>query len=317
MSAPLQSSLSGGVRILRERIWVIHDSEKDPRRRQIIKEYTLFNESDDNITDIIIDINEFLLGLRIFDQDGSELSFYPKNFIHDLLKPYFDEKELEDLLAPGRYFLWIPLGSNRQIKPGEARLLKLVYFDPKEVKSVSRLVSPFSIPRFELGLEKERRDYDTFFIIQAPMGYTVKYSREKAEMNNTVLTEKHGFYEDVYDYVINVRIPVIHDKSIYFSAKYDIFPPKVERTLFYVSIIPLYFMAVLMLASSVGFNFLPPPLIQILLRGYKEIIAGIATAALAIAGLIRDPLLDRSRFYYLVAGAIAIISYFIFLLRMA
>jgi hypothetical protein len=109
MSAPLQSSLSGGVRILRERIWVIHDSEKDPRRRQIIKEYTLFNESDDNITDMIIDINEFLLGLRIFDQDGSELSFYPKNFIHDLLKPYFDEKELDDLLAPGRYFcgfLW-------------------------------------------------------------------------------------------------------------------------------------------------------------------------------------------------------------------
>jgi len=89
MSTPL-----GGVRILRERVWVIHDSEKEPRRRQIIKEYTIFNESDDNITDIIIDINEFLLGLRIFDQDGSELSFYPKNFIRDLLKPYINEKDI-------------------------------------------------------------------------------------------------------------------------------------------------------------------------------------------------------------------------------
>lgn len=221
-------------------------------------------------------------------------------------------------MAPGRYFLWIPLGGNRQIKPRETRLLKLVYFDPKEVKSVSRFVSLYSIassiPRFELGFEKERRDYDTFFIIQAPMGYRVKYVRERAEMDNTVLTKEHGFYEDVHDYVINVRIPVIHSKSIYFSAKYDILPPKVEITLFYLSIIPLYIMAILMLASAVGGSFLPPFLTQILLKGYKEIIAGTATAALAIAGLIRDPLLDRSRYYYLVAGAIAIISYFIFLM---
>jgi hypothetical protein len=307
------------LRILRERIWIMHDTPRMPSKRYIIRELTFYNDSNKKVTHIIFDIDELMLGLRIFDHDGSELSFYPKNFIRELLEPFLNEEDLNELTRPGKYTLWIPLPVGRPFEPKETRLIKLQYFDPKEVKPASWRVSAFNLPRFRIMEEKREEDYDTFFVIQAPEYYEIKYKREKAEKDGESLVKDDGFYENVYGYIVNIRIPSLKGSFINFSALYEIKPSQIERILFWISWgLLLLAASVLLILSIKPLVGLPPDLFPRILERimqtnlHIQFAIGIAGAALTIAGLIRDPLLQRAKLYFIILAIIAIIALLLF-----
>jgi len=293
-----------------------------PFRRLLIRELLFYNNSEKTITDILFDIDEFMLGLRVFDYDGTELSVYPKNFIRDLLQKYLNEKDLNELTKPGKYILWIPLPASKPLEPKETRLIKLQYFDPKEVKPATWKVSAFNLPRFRITIrKKEEEDYDTFFVIKAPESYEIKYKKEKAEKNGKDLVKDDGFYEDVYSYIVNIRIPYIKESFVNFSALYEIKPSRIERILFWTSWFLLLLSASILLIFSINplVNLLPVLSLQILEKIVKsnlhiQFAIGIAGASMAITGLIKDPLLQRVKWYYFIVGAISIVSLLFFVI---
>jgi len=322
---------TGNVQIIRERMWITHFSGSEPERRVIAKEYTLYNPTDRDIGYLLLDTDEFFLGLRIFDSDGEELAFFPKHFLSRLLEKYLESQSLESaeksniqrtlsvLKTQGRYFLLIQLPYDRPFRPGTIRLIKLQYFDPQRLRSISRMVGLFNTPRYQVKKEKsDEEDYDTFFFIQAPLGYKIRYKKEYAKMNSgKQITNKDGFYENIYEEVVNIRLPPTNGRSFSFRALYEVVPPTSERLFVRLTIWSLISMGAIMLILGIipflrNFCVLHVCVFQSLVKVYREFTAGIASASLLIAGLIRDPLMRRTRFYYLLAGIIAIISYLIF-----
>ena len=98
---------ASGLVILRERVFFDHES---PTKRTITDEITLLNSSSSEIPSIFILKTEFMLGLKIYDENNQELAFHTNQLTKDLIKELKEDKELLDEINTQKSFIiWIRL----------------------------------------------------------------------------------------------------------------------------------------------------------------------------------------------------------------
>lgn len=321
-----------GLKIIRERFWFSHPT---PSERKVTNEFTVKNETGANVKDIFLMDLPLMLGLEVFDEDGNRLPFLPNAEVKKILKESIKDKKLlaefnlNYLGHKGSYFLWIKLPEKDKIEPDDFKIIRLKYYGKERPQIVSLLVSFFSLARYTTNIPKTTaQDYDIFVNILAPSGSTLDHRATAMEGNHTV-TQIEGFYQSTLDGFVQIRIPN-RNSDIVCNIAYDILPPKLDKRFVGLTLILLYAAASLLIFLTIleKFDFIGIPIAEVIksvsdetiLNSFKAmakgilknvfvISGGIIATSVAIAGLVRNPLFARVRWFYLGTTAIAIIAY--------
>ena len=327
-------SVVSQLRVVRERFRISHPA---PLERQIIDEFTLKNETDEFIQDVFLIDLPLMLGLEVLDENNKRLSFLPNSEVRRILEETINDNEQVDALITqflrhhGSYFLWIRLTTHDRIFPGDYKIIRLKYLS-REKPQVPKIVSTlYDLARYTFNISKTRnQNYDIFINIQAPAGCNLKH-RASANEGNHRLTEIDGFYQTRLDSFVQIRIPN-RDSEITCEIGYDIQPPRLEKRFVSLTLILLYVASILLVTLTLSEKFesinefltnsFNSILGEQLVTGLKimangilkrvfEIAGGIIATSVAIAGLVRNPLFARARWFYIGTTALGIISFII------
>lgn len=298
-----------------------------------MNEYSLLNDSDNDIKDIFLLGLPLMLRLEVIDDAERRLVFLPNAIVKQIVEPLVADKSnplnvrIAKIMEPGPpYFLWIKLPEDAKFAPGDSKIIRLKYQEKEEPKTPSITVTPYSVERHKVLFNRTgQEDYDVFILINGPAGYRIEYEA-KAKSNGKQLGEKDGFYQNRTDEFAQIRIPN-NNQEVACEIFYDIFPPKSERNFFKGTILAMYIISgflvflVLITRSDETYNSINlafhsstmqswnlPELRSLfggVLNRLFEIVGGIVGLSVAIAGLIRDPLFGRARWFYLGTAALA------------
>jgi hypothetical protein len=295
-------------------------SHSEPARREIVNEVTLINESKKPVKDVFLQRISFMPALRVFDYDGSELVHYPNDFTRirfsRLAKSDEGYQELLDRMKRKEIFvLWISFPHEKPIHPKEARIVRLVYFDDKNPKSVKWSI--FSIPRYIFDkITPPDETYNTFWNVTPPSGYRLRH--KTLEATKTVgdppekLTRADGLFIDLTDCLISIRIPFL-PAVLKYSMAYTVELPVAEVVFLEVGLL-------LLLISSILVAIAPFPtlltvylaaIIRLILEYRNSIAGAIVATCIAIIGFLNDPLTKRTRLLLLVPILILVLGYII------
>ena len=137
-------SVGGLVQVLRQRYFVNHNPDA---KTQLIEEYTIIGNKEKGAENVILQSQDFLPNLTVYDSDGEELPVMPNNYTKILLKSWIklaetDEKgELKEILLKMKSrklnLIWIKLSENKKIEKNESRVINLEY---NAVKSKNKII---------------------------------------------------------------------------------------------------------------------------------------------------------------------------------
>ena len=100
ISIPVDVQLNLMMEVLRERLFISHDSSK---QRQITAEYTI-RSNRENLTNIIILSEDFLPNLMVRDEHNNIMSIMPNRYVKILLSNFIEKtgnelkEQLENIL---------------------------------------------------------------------------------------------------------------------------------------------------------------------------------------------------------------------------
>jgi len=322
------------LKVIRERFWLSHPT---PFERQIINEFTLENDTEEYVQDIFLIDLPLMLGLEVFGENSKRLPFLPNRDVRRKLEQTIKNKQQFDdfiktyLQHKGGYFLWIRLTLEDKIAPGDYKIIRLKYFSRERPQIPNVLVTLYSIARYTFNITKTKaQDYDIFVNIQAPTGSSLR-QRASAMEGNHSLTENEGFYQSRLDDFLQIRIPN-RNSEIIFNVGYDIQPPRLEKRFVSLTLVLLYVTSILLiiLTLSEKIHFVNEAITNFvnsfagestttvlkaagkgILKRAFEITGGIIATSVAIAGLVKNPLFSRARWFYLGTTALAIIAFII------
>lgn len=150
----------------------IIDHKKNAFTAEITDEFTIINQSHQDMKEIVLEDRLYRHNLHIYDADSSELPFLTNDVIKAQLKvgESEDAKKIIRLIeSHERYFLVIPLTQHQRLKPGEARVIKLVYPMTDEPGFLGQTESIFSIPYYHFDVDLNNGvDFQRFLIIIPP-----------------------------------------------------------------------------------------------------------------------------------------------------
>lgn len=229
--------------VIRYRHIIRHDT---PKSRTITDEFTISNESDVEITSIMLIFKNdpvkpndiYRPNLHIFEADGTELTFLPTD---ELLSELEKSNEtwfknlLEAIKDKQISVLAIDFPSDNPLPIKSKRIITLVYMD-KERPQIPRFYL-MSIPRFTITLHPPimTERFSTHVVVIPPQEYEVELrsASPKALVDNSLkdLSEKDGYYRTVSSRVVDLTLPT-GKLDIRFSGEYRILPDRAEKWLF-------------------------------------------------------------------------------------
>lgn len=234
------------------------------------------------------------------------------------------------------FVLWVPLPEPHSIKSKQLKILKLSFHDnspilPSKANWRDKQRFLFNIPAFTDEYPKiEGFEYDLFFVVDVPEGSIIsldeltakkiiskgikdpKMTNEKFE--EQTLTEAEGLHKDIYRNSMSIRVPPLKEK-IDFSMTYSVIPAHNERVFFVAAVFSLIGLSILFTVLGrleIDFEtynwlfFLEP--IQ---DNLNTLFGGLFTACLAAIGLIRNPIMNRTRFWFLMPMIITAFGFMI------
>lgn len=319
MSADILRQKLDGLTVIRERVFIRHET---PTVRDITNEVTLLNLSKSDLRLIQLVRIEFMPGLRVLDDDGSELSFYPNELVRLFLEEVSDEDEMANLLDKMNkreiFVLWIRLPYDKPIRFNELRTIRLKFSDNRDPRHRGTL---FNIPRFTV-LKKKPPDerYETHFFIEGPRGFELGIYEDPTETN---IATSDGLHRTITSRCAAVRIPYL-DKTVSYKLLYDILPEKTEkRLLTFITISLLVTSAIILTISNRWVrdsltHLTHLTLVSVLVHlsnvvhGNLAMLAGyLITVSLAIMGLTTNPLTHRTKYYFLGTVVLSLLALFL------
>ena len=310
-------STTVGVEILRNHIFVKHPTPTGCR--EVSEHFTLINNSESELHNIIMFGEKFRPGMTILDEDDAILPVLPNELVISLLEQEKNSENdaiIKSIKSRERYLLWIPLSDERAIKARTVRIIRLCYYDaePPEYQGDTQTKRLLDIPEFKIDKKVPvTEDFDTHVTIVAPEGYRLRIEEVEPiiyvdnKPQKIMTDQQHYHLNDKSDTIIDINIP--HNKSclVSFHLRYAIYPEVHEqRTILAVfSVIAaistfIYVFIALDLLNPKVFDFYR---LQIL-----QLATGSIVLAVAYVGLVTNPLTHRTKIGVLVFTVIALIG---------
>jgi hypothetical protein len=299
--------------IIRER-WII--SHKTYFEKEVETELTIRNDSGVDLENIFIACERFMPGLKILNSNNRELVLYTNEDMRQFLKSRTDDMAktvLDGLNKREFYMLWIKLPNKLEV--GQTEIIKLKYRDNQVIKNSYSKSRMYSIPKFIYNykfIEGKGTMHETFYIVSAPEDNTIEYEIKKITVlegkKQRTLTEKDGIHENNYGHSISIRIPpVIHEVN--FEINYFIKPNPHEVNFIAVAILSL--IALSIIVSLISTKILDYPFSAIsTIKLYDNYIFGFMfTISFAAMGLIRNPIMYVTRWWFLLPIGISILGF--------
>lgn len=326
----------GLFKVVRERIFFEHSSPND---RQITDEITILNITDNDIRTIFLVRHEFMIGLKIYDENDEELPYYPNDFAITLLQEdrimigCMSESKHQDLLNQMKehkaFFIWIALPQHKPLFKKASLILKLKYTTKKEtvkknIKEMLRIfLKPsmfvFTIPKFIISREKDEADYDTFYIVTVPEGYKLNYKINKAkylEISNNGKEEldistKKKIYENFDGKTLSIMTPSMNNKTK-FEIIYHVTPTNTEKSFYLVAVIASIAVSIIILTSGLIDSSAKSNVLFKILNAINDHLptvgAGLITSAIAAIGFTKGYAFNKTRLWFLVPIIVSIVS---------
>lgn len=264
--------------IRRLRIFLKHQS---PFEREIIEEISIENDSDLDLIDLIFPLTNFKMGLKVYNADGYELPYLPKEQIKSLIEELDDDELFEnmDRWIKGAV-LWIKLPLNRAIKPNELRIIKLNYKDNRKLKS--KFLSCFNIPNIIENKQIRKEDgFDTFYIIEIPEKYNIKL-----DMKNT--RGIANLYENITDSLVSLRIPY-KAGSYKLEFSYQITLPIIEEVFWKLLLLFLVFFTM----APILYHYQDISILPIAFSNYSTLTPVVISVCLLVLKITSEPIINR------------------------
>jgi hypothetical protein len=274
------------MEVLRIRHIFNHSSTCD---RLITEELTLRNDEDINLSQIILPINKFMVGLHIYNADDYELPILTKEKIREIISEKYTEEEFKQFdkdYLEGKSIIWIDLPSHLEIESGETRIIKLVYRDEKTVPRY--LKSLLHMPHYkEVGSINQKCVCDIFYYIECSPDYVISFNQ----------SEGLGIpkqYKNITERYVYLRLP--YRAGVYdYSFDYKIKIPKLEELFWSSILIGLFAITILsMLNYSKTWQIFPPTLDRYIIP------TSVVSISLAIASFVKEPIILRIKILTLV-----------------
>lgn len=233
-----QESASNQVELVRVIDRTIHISSAD-RKKEV--DYTVRNNSSDELNYIFLPLRQFEVNLRAYDEEGTQLNYYPNDEVERFLENAKEENKagyqsLERRFKHAEYRLFIQLPPERPLAPGELRTIQLTFeeSDPVEFYNIS---DPsihtgwkskwkqkfFKIPSFVADVERfPGAEHDEFIIVIGASGYG---ARGEAKIGGTRPTRE--IYENNFEdenRVLSARLPEADNGHYTLNLQYDLVP---------------------------------------------------------------------------------------------
>jgi hypothetical protein len=294
------------VYVIRNRLLINHT---EPERREIVDEVTLLNDSKSSVGDVFLARLKFMPALRILNNDGTELPYYPNDYTRQLIAKRLVNKDkgwqdiLDQINSKKLFVLWISFPSGKEIQPGEARVIRLMHLDSEKPTHLYKSI--FSVPRYIVEkVTPPDETYNTFIVISAPSGFRLNHKELEAIVKNRQdkLAKSDGLFVDRTDNLLSLRVPFLQSEVKYKMA-YNVELPSGEAWFYRIGLVCLVLFSILTAIA---------PLIRTPLVFYKADALGIlsrhrGTAAglvitLSIAGLgfLTNPVMRRTKMLFLL-----------------
>jgi hypothetical protein len=315
------ASPSDSVRIIRERQIITH---KSAHERDIELEITVSNETNTEIRTIFIYSDFFMPALRVLDAEQKELVLYSNEYTRN----YFRSKSklngsvaaeamniLKKMDRHELYILWVRFPDDSPMHKGEPKIIKLSYHDNTVPANSGRRLL-FSIPEYQDSYRKPQAGrYDVFYIVKVPENNVIEYEKVNKKINRTEtafgiygatvhkgieLTKNDGLYENLYTHSLSIRLPPL-EEEIVFSIRYKVIPDANERYFFAAAVFSL--IGVSTFLTLIALHVINPewlPTLKQINTHINALLGGIVTVSLAAIALTSKPIMNRTRFWFLI-----------------
>jgi hypothetical protein len=299
-----------------------------PTVRTWEKEFIIRNNSDKNKSYIFIPLIEFRLNLEVFDEDDTQLNYFPNDEVDELLTELKDKseksyKKIEKRFDGIEYKLLIQLPQDNPIRPGELRTIKISYGQSEAVEYHQLSDHPwfnrllwkqklFTVPSYVARAERlPHETHSEHFVVEGPDGY------DTIADNSTEHTDRDGFYESGYGRdtrVLSTRLPPPTDKKYTWKLKYELISVRREvmkllGVFWIISLVTSFilFFQFLDLAGCISLNG------ELFETSYKTIgqtlSTSLVTVIIGILFRVRNKWATRYRFLCLVPLGLHILSW--------
>jgi hypothetical protein len=303
----------------------------------MLREITVLNKTQVPIPIIFIYSTKFMPGLKVTDETGRELPFLTNQYTKKILARFPKHRILLKLMEAHKLFvLWVKLPENDPVNPDQLKILKLAYHDntepqPSKINPLKDQRFLFSIPEFTDEYEKpEGIEYDLFIVVDVPEGNIVSRNELVAmefvkqvnksptkideKIEEKILNEKDGLYTGDYRNSMSIRVPPLKEK-INFKMTYSVLPSLNERLFFVTAVFFLIgFSLFLSVLSAINIDYDEQQWLLFLepfQDNLEAFYGGLVTACFAAIGLIRNPIMNKTRFWFLIPIIISAIGFMI------
>lgn len=217
-----------------------HVSPED-RRKEV--DYTVRNTTDDTFHYLFVPLRKFEQNLQVYDEDDTRLNVFPNRVVTEMLDDLADtdpeaHRRIEDRFKQFEYRVFIQLPSDRPIRPGELRTIRLT-FEQSEPVEFYQLTDPsllrgwvsnwrrkfFRIPSFVADVERfPGHMHDVFVVVVGTAGYTVVGETKQTRATDSDLQAElyeNGLSEDTR--VLSNRLPPTQSRYNW-TLQYELVP---------------------------------------------------------------------------------------------
>lgn len=229
---------SPGIRLIRVIDRTIHISSTD-RQREV--DYTIQNDTDDSTFNfVLLPLRKFERNLKVYDEDGTRLNYYPNSFVKESLGNGRSNSELADnveaILDNFQYQIYIQLQPDKTLDPGELRTIQLT-FEQSEPVDYYRIWEPslfsgwlsvwerkfFRIPSFIADVKRfPEMSNDLFIVVVGAPGYSATGDGEVSGTEPSGTIYENGLDDNTR--VVSTRLPAPDNDEYDYKMSYRLIP---------------------------------------------------------------------------------------------
>lgn len=301
------------LEIVRQRIFMDHTAMS---KTFINEEYTI-RSLDDGINNIMIEKDDFLPNLHVFDSDGTELPIIKTELTIALQRGQLAaetdsvhierlQKYIHKLETRETHLLWIKLP--KSMNKNDVRVINLKYDAMKEPK-----------PRRNMTIEYTKKlSHSVVYIIKKPEDYDIKdnprisyqdASGDRHTIDSWNLKQNTSF--EIHETYSSTSLIIRPEKICSLVLTYSFTANKnvISFPLLAVALLTLSALSLIIMNHCDSNCIVSEATIESLKKTHVQISFGIVAASLVIPGLIRNEFIRNSyKFAFLIPLTVAIIS---------
>ncbi|MCH7648267.1 MAG: hypothetical protein IIA83_06645, partial [Thaumarchaeota archaeon] len=227
------------------------------------------------------------------------------------------------------FFLWISLPENEPLAPHESILLKLTYTTKrkslktsfKELMDIKNTFSTpsrilFNVTKFRVLKTKFQTDYDTFYHVSVPDGYTIKYKINNAtyvdSQENTQNIDESKLHVNFDGKILYIRTPSL-GKQTNFDITYQVMPSSHEKW-FYTTVVvsAIIFSSLVFYTGIMNIDKDIPFFLNQIKTHANLLYGGIFSGSIGAIGFMRGFATRKTRFWFLIPMIISAIGFLFF-----